>query len=305
MIDRKIDQKELKRLLKIYIWLKHYSNDHKDYIVPEYYNKLLKEYSFFGKSDLDYLADFLKGIQKPNPSILELGCGSGRCTELTLKKIKNFASFTVTDLSKDMLDFVKHKYETTKIKYVQQDHLKFLLNCKKRYDIIYCLWSFSHSVHQHIEASGRNFTKNEVHTAIRNLVVNMLKDKGKLFMIHFDTCSEEQAILVKQYGKNFKEFDLKGKQSYSKRFLDLAFTQLSNEYNLKLTISHIQGDPIFYKSLDEAMEIFFNFHMETEYNRSKNLPSILNEVKKDLLKYKKNKGLYIRPGCFIYEIEKL
>jgi len=52
-----------------------------EYLDPSYYDRILPRYSFDGRRDLELLADFTKRCSTDS-SILELGPGSGRATEV-------------------------------------------------------------------------------------------------------------------------------------------------------------------------------------------------------------------------------
>ncbi len=54
-----------------------------DYVEPDYYERLLKEYAFSGKTDLDLFGEFLAGLSKKSDvNVLELGSGTGRKSEI-------------------------------------------------------------------------------------------------------------------------------------------------------------------------------------------------------------------------------
>ena len=47
-----------------------------------------------------------------------------------------------------------------------------------------------------------------------------------------------------------------------------------------------------------------NFHMEGNFNNSKNVRSIIEDLSTRLKKYQKGNNFFIPPGCFIYVIKK-
>jgi hypothetical protein len=70
--------------------------------------------------------------------------------------------------------------------------------------------------------------------------------------------------------------------------------------------THLVGLPIVFTGLDEALEYYLNFHMESVFNDSDELGEIVLELSADLLKYQQNDGtITIRPGCFIYKVKRL
>ncbi|HLD03692.1 MAG TPA: class I SAM-dependent methyltransferase [Candidatus Dojkabacteria bacterium] len=310
-VPANLNKKELENLIKKYPWLKIYSFEIENYIAPDYYNKLLKDYTFSGKDDLWYFRKFLKTNFKDNKknstfSTLELGCGSGRSTQIFFEKFKKYDFFDLVDLSPDMVNSTKNKFINKKsLSFFNEDSLNYLINCKKKYDLIFSLWSYSHSVHQHMVEQGKETTILLLESLWKKIINENLKSGGKVFIIHFDTLSDEMRILTKHWAKFFKVFKDLNQQSLSKRYTDLSLIRLTDYYPVEVKISHLKGDPIEYDSLSEALEIFMNFHMETEYSRHKNLDKIIGEMVSDFSKYKKNGKYFISPGCFIYEVTKL
>ena len=57
--------------------------------------------------------------------------------------------------------------------------------------------------------------------------------------------------------------------------------------------------------MDEALEYYLNFHLESYQNDSQQLDEIIQGITKDLEVHKDNDGaIRVRPGCFVYEISK-
>ncbi len=288
-----------------YPWLKLHAGKISEYIPPDYYNRILKEYTFNSIPDLRLFSNYLNSKIKPLSTIraLELGFGSGRTTDVFLKHIPAYTSLSMVDLSQQMIDYSQKKYRDKRnISFIHSDAIEYFSNVKLKYDFVYSLWSFSHSVHQHLidDSSKSEYVKNSMLKFIRN----NLKSKGKLYIFHFDSQSEEQTILFKQWKKVFPIFRNTNIQSPSKLLIDEVFNICSQEKIGKISLTHLIGDPIRYKSMDEALETFMNFHMETYFNKSTNVKEIIYELRNDLSFYQKEDGIYIKPGCFIYEFEK-
>ena len=101
----------------------------------------------------------------------------------------------------------------------------------------------------------------------------------------------------------YKDFD---KQSPSKLLIDEVLQRLNNEGVIKLTANHFVGEAITYSSIDEALEVFLNFHMESYFNENPLLPSVIDELKEYFGKFTDEDGkIRIKPGCFTYEVEKM
>ena len=300
--------KKMEDLYNEYPWLK-ITTSLEEYIEPNYYNRILKDYVFDGKSDIKLFDDFLKKINlNKEIAALELGCGTGRATRFFINSLKtaNF-NLDLVDLSKRMLDFSKKEFKNySNIKFFESDSMNFLEKASKKYDIIFSLWSFSHSVHQNLVKRGLYEGKKYVQDVISKMITDNMKTNSKFFLIHFDSLSDEQRILMKQGSKVFsiyKDFD---KQSPSKLLIDEVLQRLNNEGVIKLTANHFVGEAITYSSIDEALEVFLNFHMESYFNENPLLPSVIDELKEYFGKFTDEDGkIRIKPGCFTYEVEKM
>lgn len=291
-----------KEILKLYPWLK-ISNSVKDYVEPAYYDKLLKPYVFNNKTDLKIFNEYIKNIDHPK-NILELCCGSGRVSQVALKTFPE-ANFTYIDLSQRMLSSTNKKLAGHNRKFIQADAVDYLSQSDDIFDFAYTLWGFSHSVHQHIHEDGIEKTKRLLNNNISKFIEKNLEQNGKLYIVHFDSMSEEQSILMQQWKRVYKAFANLNTQSPSKLMLDDILINLDNHAKIYLTIKHLDGDPIVYKNENELLEIFLNFHLETYFNNHPLLPVVLNSIKKGVKNYAQPNGQYaIRSGCYIYEITK-
>ncbi len=203
-----------------------------------------------------------------------------------------------------MHDYAKKRFNNkTNLKFFEIDTINFLEKTKSKYDLIFSLWSFSHSVHQHMIYEGKQKSSKYIAKTIKKFLLQNINKGGKMYLIHFDTQSEEQCILVNQWKKVFPIFK-SNQQSPSKKLLDKIFIDFKDKKIIDLNIKHYTGEKIKYESFEEALEIFMNFHMETYFNKNKKVESIIQELKKEFKKYKKGNKVYISPGCFIYEIAK-
>jgi len=294
-------QKSVNYLQK-YPWLKKY-NTVEEYIHPDYYNSILKKYSFHNKDDIKYLQEYI--LKNPATKALELGSGSGRATKIFLQKSN--AHLTMVDLSKRMLEYTSDKFKNHKsISYVNMDAIEYMRETKETYDFVYTLWSFSHSVHQHVQRLGFNKAQKYVSKTINKFISQNLSSNGAFFLIHFDSMSQEQKILMRQWKKVNKRLQDIDQQSPSKRILDNIFHDIDNKGLIHLSVQHIEGDPILYKSAEELLEVFMNFHLETFFNRHKLLPAVVEDIIKQMEQYRQPDGTYrINSGCYIYTLTKL
>lgn len=189
-------------------WLER-ANAVEDYLEPAYYEQLLKEYRFDGKSDLELFADYC--VERPGSvrRALELGAGTGRATSV-------------------------------------------------------------------------------------------------FFLIHFDSLSEEQRILMAQWKKVFPIFNATDSQSPSLRITEEIFREFEQRGTIALSFRQEVGEPIRYASLDEALEILMNFHLETYFNHSPLRDSVLAELRTYCSERQAADGsISITPGCLIITGEKV
>ncbi|MDP2789397.1 MAG: class I SAM-dependent methyltransferase [bacterium] len=284
------------KLLKQYPWLAK-MNVVEDYIPPEYYQHLLKPYTFGGVSDLSLLEKFLYN-KKPS-RILELGCGSGRASGTAVSTIPT-ADYTFLDLSERMLEAAK-QHLPAESSFVISDAIEYMENAKDQYDLVYTLWSFSHSTHQHIHRLGIKKAEDYISSVIKKFIrENIVKD-GSFFLIHFDSLSQEQSILMRQWKRVFPAFANIEEQSPSKQIIDKTLLELDAKGEITLSINHLQGDAIHYKSEDEVLETFMNFHLETYFNNLPFTESVIDDIKEQISEYRNEDGSYdITPGCYVY-----
>lgn len=303
----KIDENLFATFKSKYNWL---SKDNKieEYIDPEYYNRILKEYSFAGESDLVIFEKFLNANSSPK-SVLELGCGSGRVTDTFINccnKMNWLCQLDILDLSNRMLDYCKNKYtDNQMISYINSDTFSYLENCNKKYDIVYSLWSYSHSIHQILPKLGYEKGKEYIIKTLKKFIINNLNENGKIFIIHFDTKSDEQRILIDQWKKLYNMFSDTTKQSPSLLITEHVLKDLQVNGVIDYKIQHLVGDEIIYENENLALETFLNFHMESEFNDLAILPQVIEELKNYFACYQTKDGkIKIRPGCFVIQIEK-
>jgi len=97
-------------LHKKYPWLK-ITTTIEDYIAPKYYDQLLKDYIFSGKTDLRLFEEYLEIIpHKDFLNVLELGCGSGRAMSVFLNYFKDKKNCQVLEKLNHFLLLVKEKF---------------------------------------------------------------------------------------------------------------------------------------------------------------------------------------------------
>ena len=279
-------------------------NTVEEYVSPDYYNNLLKPYVFGGRTDLEIFENYLDKVGNPR-NILEFCSGSGRVSEIALRTFPN-ANFVLSDLSQRMLDYTKNKFKNMQnVQYLQSDAVNLMGELNGQYDLIYTLWGFSHSVHQHIHNEGVEKTKIKVKKLFEKMLDKNMLNGSKFYLVHFDSMSDEQKILMRQWQRVYPTFSDISKQSPSKIMLDEIFHELDDKNKIILTEKHLVGDPILYKNEEILLEIFLNFHLETYFNQSNLLPVVINDIKKCARQYKSQDGTFaIKTGCYIYEIEK-
>ncbi len=306
-MNEKIEKKEFEKLLEKYPFL-IISENISEYLDPNYYNEILKDYIFNGISDLEIFNNwFTENLNKnKNQIILELGCGSGRVTDETLKVINDKCKLDLLDLSNQMLDYCKEKYLNNKnVNFIKSDTFNYLKNTEKKYDIVYSLWSYSHSIHQILPDMGYDKGKEYVENTLKKFIEKNLNSNGKMFIIHFDSMSEEQSILIQEWKKLYEMFQTTNEQSPSFRITKNVLEELQKSNLIEYKIEHLIGEPIVYKNMNEALEVFLNFHMESEFNQLKILPEVIDELQKYFAKFLcKDNTISIKPGCFLISINR-
>ncbi len=287
-------------LLKKYPWLAK-MNTVEDYLPPEYYQRLLKPYTFGGVSDISLLKRFLRN-KKPS-KVLELGCGSGRASDNVVSMMPT-ANYTFLDLSKRMLEAAKSHLPKDS-SFVVSDAVKYMENSEDHYDFVYTLWSFSHSTHQHIHRLGFKKAGDYISSIIKKFIRENIVNNGSFFLIHFDSLSQEQGILMRQWKRVFPTFVNINLQSPSKQIIDKTLLELDTKGEITLSINHLQGDAIHYKSKNEVLETFMNFHLETYFNNSPFTENVIDDIERQIAKYRNKDGSYsITPGCYVYSFIK-
>lgn len=225
---------KIKDLYQAHPWLRVTARV-EDYVEPDYYDRLLKEYAFSGKTDLNLFGEFLAGLnKKAGVNVLELGSGTGRGTEVVLKNI-SVREMTLVDLSQPMLAKSSERFSKYEhIKYQQSDTLDYLKTTKKSFDLIFSLWSYSHSVYQLIERIGLENGLREIKRIIMKMFHENMSAGSSLFFIHSDWLSDEQQILVKQWGRDILDLYKQGTQGPSKLALDSILENLHNEGSYRI-----------------------------------------------------------------------
>ena len=287
-------------LIEKYPWLK-YVNWVEDYLPPEYYKDLLQPYTFNGVTDIQLLKNFLKN--KNVSSALELGCGSGRASAAAVQMFPG-VNYTFSDLSKRMLTSAK-SHLPQDASFVVSDAIEFMENTANTFDLVYTLWSFSHSTHQHLHRLGIEDGRKYISRVLEKFVLENIKKDGALFLIHFDSLSDEQSVLMRQWQRVFPTFANIDQQSPSKQITEETLTKLDTNGDIRLNVQHLQGDVIQYESEDVLLETFMNFHLETFFNQSEYLQTVLEDIKMQVATYKQNDGTYaVTPGCYVYSFIK-
>jgi len=110
---------------------------------------------------------------------------------------------------------------------------------------------------------------------------------------------------MRQWKRVFHAFANIEEQSLSKQIIDKTLLELDTKGEIRLSINHLQGDEIHYKSEYEVLEIFMNFHLETYFNNPPLTESVIDDIKGQISKYRNEDGSYdITPGCYIYSFIK-
>lgn len=276
-----------------------------NYVDPRYYGRLLKPYAFAGRSDLELFDAFARS-RGAVESALELGSGPGRVTDVFVAAHPS-APLTLVDLSPRMLNYTREKFAgRTAMKFANVDALQFLRETDARYDFAFTLWSFSHSVHQWVHRMGIETATQIVFDILRKFLVENLTPGGAFFLMHFDSMSDEQRILMPQWGRVYEAFADNGTQSPSKRIVERALRRLDDECVIRLSSAHLRGDPIIYESEDQVLEIMLNFHLESYFNDRPERDDVLRDIRQRIVPFRQAGGSYaIAPGAYIFTLERI
>lgn len=287
-------------------WMEHAPKNPDDYLDPEYYDRILKDYCFSGKSDLELLDQYLD--QLPSRSnVLELGCGSGRATDQIVRRSGQVTALDLVDLSSGMTEYCRSKYkEQPQVQVHQSDSIDYLRNYTGEYTSVVSLWNLSHSVHQHMFRLGREAGSEYVANSLYKFVTTNLERSGTMYLIHYDIQSPEQRLInpwrLKLWTEADPDYDAQN-QSPSKELLDTVFTRLQDDKVITYTCTHLTGDPIEYPSKEVALETFLNFHMEGYFNQKPELPDVAESLMEGFEPYTDVHGaVRIPPGAFEYTI---
>lgn len=278
-----------------------------EYLSPTYYETLLKTYSFSGSTDLQLLMEALGRLTSSDSSkkVLEIGPGSGRGTQLFLAEIPQFSELVLLDQSSEMLKWCEEMFrDDSRISFLRSDTLDAMEVQLQgsSFDLVFSLWSLSHSIHKHLMQDADR--EAWIEERLMQFLSDNVSSGGSAYFVHFDSQSEEQSILFRHWSSEFEIFRDTDHQSPSKLILDRVFSRLESAGIGDSLVTHHVGDPIEYRSLEEAMEIFMNFHMEGYFNKSPKLADVLSELRTSLAAFEGGECIRIRPGCFIYEFRR-
>lgn len=294
--------KGLQGLYQEHPWLRYYPNGVTDYLPPDYYDSLLKPYTFGGKSDLElFLDDVHERFNPPNDDILEMGSGSGRATDALLSSGIRYRTLDLVDISHDMVTRAREKYANVQgVSVFESDILDYMESTPKAYSYVYSLWGFSYSVHHHMNTIGIRAGRKYAEEVVTKFISHNLVPGGSMFIVHPDTLSDEQRIL-----KSLRQpavSRVKDKQSSSKRLLDAVLEKLKIQGLIDTQCTHFKGDSIHYLGMEEALEIFLNFHLHASLNRSRRLIGAVDTLTIEFAQYQQGDEILISPGCFVYSV---
>lgn len=124
--------------------------------------------------DIDFIT---KQLNKRNPYVLDIGCGTGN---LSLKFLEKGFRVTGVDISKQMLDMLRGKNQSDSLELIESDVDAFISNETKKYDVI----SFSSVLH-HLPSYMET---------IKN-TVNLLNKGAFIYIIHEPLPRSEQSLI--------------------------------------------------------------------------------------------------------------
>lgn len=279
-----------------------------EYLAPSEYRRLLPRYAWRGHSDLDLFREFLTRSFPAKRSnklgALELGPGTGRATEVFLGTLPS-AGLTGVDLSRRMISFLSRRFpQSSASAWIQSDSLDYLRSGDSTFDLVYSLWSFSHAVHRRLALNGLIAGRKEVESVMRHFLENRLKPGGKFYLIHFDSCSDEQTISLRQRRRALP-FLAVGKPSPSQVIVEKALDEAAARGIVRVDKQHFSGDEIALGNVAFAREVFLKFHMEDIFGHQSRGDPVYDELTSDLIDHQMEGGLVVvKPGWFEYIVEK-
>jgi SAM-dependent methyltransferase len=278
-----------------------------EYIPPEEYLRLLPQYTVKGVSDLQLFRDsLLRRLSHPYSDpidALELGPGPGRATVVFLKTVPD-SRLTVVDLSRRMTAFFSERFGEG-VDTVIGDSLRYLKSTKREFDLIFSLWSFSHAVHQALVVDGRTKGTAMTEQVLERTLVKVLKKNGLLYIIHFDSTSDEQIISLRQRRRMWA-FLKAGVPSPSQRIIEKFFTRAEKLGRCKFRRRRYVGDEILLGRLEYAREVYLKFHMEDIFGEVSSGNPVFEQLTEDLIGHCGSDGFVrVRPKWFEYSIEKI
>jgi hypothetical protein len=119
--------------------------------------------------------------------------------------------------------------------------------------------------------------------------------------MHFDALSEEQRISLRQRRRLYPFFRL-DEQSPSFQILSQTLQKLKDDGVIVYEMKHYRANPIVYRSIEHALEVFMNFHMEAELNQCDATADVLTELERDLIDRRRSDGtIAITPAWFTFQ----
>ena len=183
-----------------------YQSEH----TADQYDKYLPEYYFLDEENREYIEEKImieKKLSGENfKSVLELGVGSGRVTELLMSKAKQY---TGIDISESMIKKIEQRFYMKKCQFEVFDINDFLnenLENLKQYDFIGSFWAFNYAILSFFEyqdlCTGKVYAVDDLVKAEElakehfEKVFNNLNKGTKFLFVYFDAYSVEQAYVT-------------------------------------------------------------------------------------------------------------
>lgn len=276
------------------------------YLDPLYYEEILPPYKFNGKTDEEILEEYLKEKVSNQGHkfncVLELGCGSGRGTQIIEKYCDKIIA---VDLNKKMIELAQKRIGAKdKIKFYHEEMLEFAENNKnliKDVDLVVSFWALNYSLNA--EFAYRDPTKRIFKPIIPenalencqnklNVLFENIGDNANFIFFHYDPESEEQKIAHKCWEKIVPfPWNEKSPSLFSlKKFFE-------KQNNIDSCICKLNG----VNSLgdkDHAMEIFMNFHLHTSFNHHPLRDEVIKIIEEGIKKFNQD-NILIGAGTII------
>ena len=286
-----------------YQWLKLKWMDG-EYVPPDYYDEILPLYDFDGAPDWACMERFIAD-QSPHAShCLELGPGTGRGTQVVARYAKRI---TAVELSSAMCNALRQRFAGQRVEVVNEEMITFMRNLPAEpvYDLVVSLWALPHGVHHPILKEGFERGAAIAREGLDRLLAATTPG-GKMGLLHFDARSDEQMLVMPMWEKVFAWAEVRaGDMSPSERVMRQWCADHEGAGTITYKFERHAGDPITFPSVESALEVMMNLHMEMYFNQHPLHETVIRELGAGLQSRAVSDGsVTVKPAAYFIEVTK-